>query len=95
MLKICCLSHKKEYQEYLEKMNDWELKGKTLVGSEIKVDSLKFFKAELEYIDNRLNADLIQLKSERNDNIQNLYLYLVKKKKKFWWYICSNWTKTS
>lgn len=71
----------KEYQEYLEKMNDWELKRKTLVGSEIKVDSLKFFKAELEYIDNRLNADLIQLKSERNDNIQNLYLYLVKKKK--------------
>ena len=62
-------------------MNDWELKRKTLVGSEIKVDSLKFFKAELEYIDNRLNADLIQLKSERNDNIQNLYLYLVKKKK--------------
>lgn len=64
------------YQEYLKKKREWEKQIEEINGSAEKEGSIKFYQAQLAYIDHQLNADLAQLRHERKE----LLLRLINKK---------------
>lgn len=66
------------YQEYLKKKQEWEKQIEEINGSAEKEGSIKFYQAQLAYIDHQLNADLTQLRHERKE----LLLRLINKKSK-------------
>lgn len=65
------------YQEYLKKKQEWEKQIEEINGSAEKEGSIKFYQAQLAYVDHQLNTDLSQLRHERKE----LLLRLINKKK--------------
>ena len=65
-LYLACLKKKREWEKQIEEIN----------GSAEKEGSIKFYQAQLAYIDHQLNADLAQLRHERKE----LLLRLINKK---------------
>ena len=57
----------KRYQQYLEELRKWEEKKKLIEGDENTIDTIKWLKKELEYIDKQLNDDITKLRNERLD----------------------------
>lgn len=57
----------KEYQVYKEKLAQWVRRKKDIEGDNGKVDSLKYLKAEKEYIESKLDNDLAERRKARLD----------------------------
>lgn len=64
----------KLFQKYLDDQRDWEEKKAVIVGTEDKEGTIKYFKAQLEYLQNQLNDDLEHLYLERKQIVKNLFL---------------------
>lgn len=48
----------KDYQEYLEKVKEWDTKQKAIIGNESTPETIKFYEAELTYIQNELPKEI-------------------------------------
>lgn len=57
----------KEYQQYLNTLSQWVEKKENIVGSEEKIDSLKFLQGELNFLDKDLEKDLVDFRKRRVD----------------------------
>jgi ABC-type lipoprotein export system ATPase subunit len=65
-----------EYRKYLLEFNNWKQRVNEIIGDQHVIDTLKYYKSVLKYIDNDLNAELSQ---KREDRI-NLSLEIYDKK---------------
>lgn len=63
----------KEYQTYKEKLEQWERRKKDIEGDNGKVGSLKYLKAEKEYIKEKLNDDLAEKRKARLDKSLEIF----------------------
>ncbi len=63
----------KLYQEYKEKLLKWINKKKAIEGNETITDTLVFYKKQLEYVDNQLQKELIELKEKRLNQAVQIY----------------------
>lgn len=63
----------KEYQIYKEKLEQWERRKKDIEGDNGKVDSLKYLKAEKEYIERKLDNDLSDKRKDRLDKSLEIF----------------------
>jgi len=64
------------YQEYLKKKQEWEKQIEEINGSAEKEGTIKYYQAQLTYVDHQLNNDLTLLRRER----KKLLLRLMNKK---------------
>ena len=64
------------YQEYLLKKQAWEKQIEEITGTPEKEGSIRYYQAQLEYVDHQLNTDLTQLRQDRRE----LLLQLMNKK---------------
>ena len=55
----------KLFQEYKEKLNKWQKSRDEIEGSDTRLNSLKFFEKELEYIQKELGPNLALLRNQR------------------------------
>lgn len=55
----------KEFQDYKEKLAKWDKRKSEIEGSSVQLGSLKFYKAEKSYIDNKLDLELTTLRTRR------------------------------
>jgi DNA repair exonuclease SbcCD ATPase subunit len=67
IIKASLSEPQKKYQQYLEDLKKWEEKKKQIDGDENTIDTIKWLKNEIEYIDRQLNNDLTNLRNERLD----------------------------
>jgi ATPase involved in DNA repair (fragment) len=63
----------KEYQAYIEKLAQWERRKKDIEGDSSKVDSLKYLKAEKEYVEKKLDDDLAERRKARLDKSLEIF----------------------
>lgn len=63
----------KDYQEYLGKIKEWEAKQKSIVGSEVIPESIKYFEAELTYIEKELPREISTQKNSRLQLVKEVY----------------------
>lgn len=67
-------NEEKEYQKYLQDLEEWRQTREEIIGGE-KIDgTLSFFSAELDYINNRLEGDYIELRAKREDFIKQIFV---------------------
>jgi hypothetical protein len=55
----------KDYQEYLSKVKEWETKSLGIVGSPDVPDTIRYYEAELTYLEKQLPTDLKEYKTAR------------------------------
>ncbi|MGE4465948.1 TrlF family AAA-like ATPase [Sphaerochaeta sp.] len=58
-------TEQKTYQTYLTEKSKWEKEKETIIGKPDITGSYSFFKAEIEYLDDKINQDLQKLYEER------------------------------
>lgn len=63
----------KEYQAYIEKLAQWEKRKKDIEGDSSRVNSLKYLKAEKEYVENKLDDDLAERRKARLDKSLEIF----------------------
>lgn len=68
----------RKYQEYLDKLKEWEEKEKELIGSEELQGSIKFYESVLKFLDEKLNIEI----SEENQKRKILVKEIFKEKSK-------------
>ncbi len=61
-----------KYQEYLKQKQAWEKQIEEITGTAEKEGSIKYFQAEIEYVERRLQQDLSSLKAERHSSVVQL-----------------------
>lgn len=61
-----------KYQEYLKQKQVWENQIEEITGTAEKEGSIKYFQAEIEYVEHRLQQDLSSLKAERHSSVIQL-----------------------
>lgn len=64
-IKVNLSQGEQEYQRYLEDLKKWEKKKAEIVGATDSVDTLEYYKNEIEYIDNNLMVELSSLRERR------------------------------
>ncbi|MFZ1990664.1 MAG: hypothetical protein WAW96_12930 [Alphaproteobacteria bacterium] len=57
----------KRYQNYLQQLAAWQKRREEIDGSPDQPESLKFYEAQLKYIDEQLSADIIAAKASRRN----------------------------
>lgn len=63
----------KEYQAYIEKLAQWEKRKKDIEGDSSRVNSLKYLKAEKEYVEKKLDDDLAERRKARLDKSLEIF----------------------
>ncbi len=63
----------KKYEIYLDKLKEWKNKEDGLVGSELKEGTIKFYEKILEYLDTKLDDELIDRRTDRSEKVRQLY----------------------
>lgn len=63
----------KDYQDYLLKIKEWEAKEKKIVGTELTDDTIKYYDAELTYINTALPEELTKFYDQRKSIIIDIY----------------------
>ncbi len=63
----------KEQQKYLDNLKNWEVKKKELEGSNEIEGTLKFYEAQLNYLNNNIIPELTARKIERKELVEKLY----------------------
>ena len=63
----------KEYQAYIEKLAQWEKRKKDIEGDSGRVDGLKYLKAEKEYVEKKLDDDLVERRKARLDKSLEIF----------------------
>lgn len=63
----------KEYQAYIEKLAQWEKRKKDIEGDSSRVNSLKYLKAEKEYVEKKLDDDLVERRKARLDKSLEIF----------------------
>ena len=66
----------RKYQEYLKQKQDWEKRIEEITGASDKEDTIKYYQAQIEYVEHHLNEDISKLRQER----KGLVLSLITKK---------------
>ena len=61
-----------KYREYLKQKQAWEKQIEEITGTAEKEGSIKYFQAEIEYVEHRLQQDLSSLKADRHSAIVQL-----------------------
>jgi predicted ATPase len=62
-----------KYQQYLEELKEWNTKKGKIEGDENTLNTIKWYKKELKYIDNEIKNDLIKLRNERLELSSQIY----------------------
>ena len=63
----------KDWQEYQQKLKDWYVKKKIITGDSSTDNSLLFYQAELNYLEQNLQNDLTGIKEKRNSIVLSIY----------------------
>lgn len=63
----------KKYQKYLSDLAEWTQQRNEIVGDEDSEGTIQFFKKELDYINNTLNADYLEAKEKRKELFYQLF----------------------
>lgn len=63
----------KQYQLYLKDKKDWEDKKNKITGSESTPDTIHFFKKEMDFLENLLNAEIQKFKKERIEISEKIF----------------------
>ena len=66
-------SVQKEYQTYLSKIKEWKEQKNNLIADATTPDSIKGLIAELKYIKNKLNIDLLEARNQRFAVVEAIY----------------------
>jgi chromosome segregation ATPase len=61
-----------KYREYLKQKQAWEKQIEEITGTAEKEGSIKYYQAEIEYVEHRLQQDLSSLKADRHSAIVQL-----------------------
>ena len=64
----------KAYQKYLSDLKEWEFEKKKIEGDATTEDTIAYFKAELQYINEQLESAYIDLRKKREDKISELFI---------------------
>lgn len=71
----------KDYQTYVENLGKWENKRTLIIGNATSIDSLTYYKNELDYLKNKIDEDLLVLRKERVSLIEQVFECITSKKK--------------
>ncbi len=63
----------KKYQEYKKGLEEWQVKRKEIEGDTSKIDSVKYFEFQLDYLNNQLSGELIELRNKRRQKSSEIY----------------------
>jgi len=63
----------RKYQEYLDKLKEWEDKDKGLIGTEEQQGSIKFHESILKYLDEKLNIEISEDKQKRKILVKQIF----------------------
>jgi len=63
----------RKYQEYLDKLQEWEDKDKGLIGTEEQQGSIKFYESILKYLDEKLNIEISEEKQKRKILVKQIF----------------------
>lgn len=64
----------KKYQEYTDKLKIWNDKRNALTGSQTKVGTLEYYKAELIYLEEKIKYDIEKMRIDRNIIVREILM---------------------
>lgn len=66
-------NEEKRYQKYLSDLEEWERRRNEIIGAEDIDDTLEYFQSELNYLNNRLEDEYLQVYTKRDELARQLY----------------------
>lgn len=65
--------HSKKYQKYIDDQKLWEEKKNNIIGQEDKDETINYYKAQIQYLNEKLNEDISAKIIERKTNLKLLF----------------------
>lgn len=66
-------NEEKRYQKYLSDLEEWERRRNEIIGAEDIDDTLEYYQSELNYLNDRLEDEYLQVYTERDELARQLY----------------------
>lgn len=66
-------AEEKKYQKYLVDLQQWETEKKKIIGDMESEGTQLYFKNEKEYLDNNLETEFVEMRSQRDDKFKKLF----------------------